>query len=247
MTSMPASRRARAITFAPRSWPSRPGLATSTRIFCSTDIVLHCKQGPLNADRERSRIQQGRRINQSERAFLCTSWLTIFLLHSLDIQTPPQIPASDAAVRFPQLRDFLHLHGLGHLALVVVPLHRYLDTEVACGQHIWPPQREHQKHVCGPNTDAFDLGQMFYDFIVGHLRQTSEVKFATESALGHVAQIRRLLFRQTNRPHLLSSKLRDPFRSEGFTSQRRESLKDRFRSLAIQLLVNNGLSETVKL
>src|SRR5258707_15647593 len=32
MTSMPASRRARAITLAPRSWPSRPGLATSTRI-----------------------------------------------------------------------------------------------------------------------------------------------------------------------------------------------------------------------
>src|SRR3990170_1946958 len=32
MTSMPASRRARAITLAPRSWPSSPGLATSTRM-----------------------------------------------------------------------------------------------------------------------------------------------------------------------------------------------------------------------
>src|SRR5580693_9159616 len=30
---MPASRRARAITLAPRSWPSRPGLAMRTRIF----------------------------------------------------------------------------------------------------------------------------------------------------------------------------------------------------------------------
>src|SRR5215210_4884692 len=30
---MPASRRARAMIFAPRSWPSRPGLATTTRIF----------------------------------------------------------------------------------------------------------------------------------------------------------------------------------------------------------------------
>src|ERR1043166_3586009 len=29
---MPASRRARAMTLAPRSWPSRPGLATSTRM-----------------------------------------------------------------------------------------------------------------------------------------------------------------------------------------------------------------------
>src|SRR5512140_1924482 len=31
MTSKPASRRARATTFAPRSWPSRPGLATRMR------------------------------------------------------------------------------------------------------------------------------------------------------------------------------------------------------------------------
>src|SRR5262245_39955302 len=35
MTSMPASRRARAITLAPRLCPSSPGLATSTRIFFS--------------------------------------------------------------------------------------------------------------------------------------------------------------------------------------------------------------------
>src|SRR5215207_7597308 len=33
MTSMPASRSARAMIFAPRSCPSRPGLATTTRIF----------------------------------------------------------------------------------------------------------------------------------------------------------------------------------------------------------------------
>src|SRR3990167_3572643 len=35
MTSMPASRNARAMTLAPRSCPSRPGLAISTRIFFS--------------------------------------------------------------------------------------------------------------------------------------------------------------------------------------------------------------------
>src|SRR5439155_1970364 len=33
MPSMPASRSARAMIFAPRSWPSSPGLATTTRIF----------------------------------------------------------------------------------------------------------------------------------------------------------------------------------------------------------------------
>src|SRR6185437_3512386 len=33
MTSMPASRKARAMILAPRSWPSSPGLATTTRIL----------------------------------------------------------------------------------------------------------------------------------------------------------------------------------------------------------------------
>src|SRR5438309_502982 len=33
MTSMPASRSARAMTLAPRSWPSSPGFAMTTRIF----------------------------------------------------------------------------------------------------------------------------------------------------------------------------------------------------------------------
>src|SRR4030095_6988663 len=40
MTSMPAARRARAMTLAPRSWPSRPGLAISTRILFSG--ILFC-------------------------------------------------------------------------------------------------------------------------------------------------------------------------------------------------------------
>src|SRR5579884_198852 len=36
MTSMPASRSARAMILAPRSCPSRPGFATTTRIFPAT-------------------------------------------------------------------------------------------------------------------------------------------------------------------------------------------------------------------
>src|SRR5687767_3421068 len=38
---MPASRRAKARTFAPRSWPSRPGLATSTRMGRSRSAIRH--------------------------------------------------------------------------------------------------------------------------------------------------------------------------------------------------------------
>src|ERR1700753_2406826 len=51
MTSMPASRNARAITLAPRSCPSRPGLATSTRIGARSE-------GGMDSGIGRRRISQ---------------------------------------------------------------------------------------------------------------------------------------------------------------------------------------------
>src|SRR5919112_4960796 len=47
MTSIPASRSALAMIFAPLSWPSRPGLATTTRI-------LRFDGAPIGADPTRS-------------------------------------------------------------------------------------------------------------------------------------------------------------------------------------------------
>src|SRR4051812_12230425 len=46
MTSMPASRSARAITFAPRSWPSRPGLAITTRSGRGIAPILPSRRQP---------------------------------------------------------------------------------------------------------------------------------------------------------------------------------------------------------
>src|SRR5215213_7891989 len=40
MTSIPASRRARAMIFAPRSWPSSPGFATTTRILRAASSLM---------------------------------------------------------------------------------------------------------------------------------------------------------------------------------------------------------------
>src|SRR3954470_9554296 len=46
MTSIPASRSARAMILAPRSWPSRPGLATTTRILRFSAMgVVHVTRG----------------------------------------------------------------------------------------------------------------------------------------------------------------------------------------------------------
>src|SRR5215207_7978852 len=66
MTSMPASRSARAMIFAPRSCPSSPGFATTTRILrldsglsaavsvvaCIKRRTLSCRGDPLRAARK---------------------------------------------------------------------------------------------------------------------------------------------------------------------------------------------------
>src|SRR3954467_14432010 len=44
MTSMPASRRARAMIFAPRSWPSRPGFAITTLILRATGRQVYGRE-----------------------------------------------------------------------------------------------------------------------------------------------------------------------------------------------------------
>src|SRR5215216_7244916 len=56
MTSKPASRSARATIFAPRSWPSRPGLATITRSFSGMRGSLANSLG-CNASRRRRRMR----------------------------------------------------------------------------------------------------------------------------------------------------------------------------------------------
>src|SRR5215207_7229369 len=42
---MPASRSALAMIFAPRSWPSRPGLATTTRILGAGEVLIGSAAG----------------------------------------------------------------------------------------------------------------------------------------------------------------------------------------------------------
>src|SRR5437762_3432843 len=159
MTSMPASRSARAITLAPRSCPSSPGLATSTRIFCSVMEsfkhrmsdeggawglrypVCPCLSLPL-IKLTQSQIANCKLEIENRKSYLP--------LHRLHIQTPPQIPARDRPVGFPAFRDFLHLHWFRHLSFAIVFANRRLDAVIACRQYIGTLQREHQEHVCRP-------------------------------------------------------------------------------------------------
>src|SRR5581483_7588865 len=114
---MPASRRARAITFAPRSCPSNPGLATNTRILASSAIAQFNHRRRANAE---VRIQKAELNSRKQpRLYFCilTSDFLLLTFLRLHVQTPPKIPASHAAIRRPAFRDFLHLFRLQRLEL----------------------------------------------------------------------------------------------------------------------------------
>src|SRR6476661_5876463 len=127
---MPASRNALAMTFAPRSCPSSPGLATSTRTLISA-IEHHL----TTEDTEDHRGNQ----KSAHFYFYCYASRR---LNGFDIQTSPQVPASHAAVWLPCARDLLHIFRLRQFAFFVMLSDGHLHAIVAGGQHIRSPQRE---------------------------------------------------------------------------------------------------------
>src|SRR5215210_3993539 len=72
MTSMPASRRARAMIFAPRSCPSRPGLAITTRIFPAIPAVSIGMEKPPEDAAEEARPGIGETMQMKLRVIGCS-------------------------------------------------------------------------------------------------------------------------------------------------------------------------------
>src|SRR3954467_6718724 len=87
MTSMPASRSARAMIFAPRSWPSRPGLATTTRIFFpedgAADIASFATDRPARSALDSTKARPGRARPLADR----------------DLEVHPGVDGADELVR----------------------------------------------------------------------------------------------------------------------------------------------------
>src|SRR5579872_2784583 len=159
MTSIPASRKARAMTFAPRSWPSRPGFATRTRIFRSVIEIIKSQPTPATQ----------RNLNRPGSPF-------VRVLQRLDVEASPQVPARDTAVRRPGLCDFFHDMRLGKFAFHIVLADRSLHAIVPRWKYIGSAQRKHQKHVRRPDSDALHLRQMLDDLFIGHVRQPRKVE-----------------------------------------------------------------------
>src|SRR6266700_1631318 len=187
MTSMPASRRARAITLAPRSWPSRPGLATRTRIFGSAIAGLFKHIGRSS---DRFYIYALPQIPARDAAI----WLPPFgdLLHLIwggqhDFQL----------LWFKLLRFLAVANTSGTIArgpfLEIMLVHGHAYPKVTDRKNVGAAQRKHQEHVSSPDADALHLREMFDDLVVRHFRQSREIQIASISAFGHVKEIRRFL------------------------------------------------------
>src|SRR5690349_21567774 len=99
---MPASRNALAMTFAPRSCPSSPGLATNTRTLMSA--IQH------HLTTEGTEVHRG--------SLKPVRFFTN--LNRFDIQAAPQIPAGHAAVWLPGARNLLHIFRFRQFAFLVV-------------------------------------------------------------------------------------------------------------------------------
>src|SRR5688500_8888264 len=91
MTSMPASRSARAMILAPRSCPSRPGLATTTRILrrdsglsAAVSVVACISREGTSAQR----AARGRRPERSGAEFYRQSALNRLARHQLTVGEP---------------------------------------------------------------------------------------------------------------------------------------------------------------
>src|SRR5260370_42022318 len=78
---MPASRKARAIIFAPRSWPSSPGFAISTRIFFSIIGPYHCASGFAKQGRSVCQTVATARVGDLE--VTVPLWLDMFDEHDI--------------------------------------------------------------------------------------------------------------------------------------------------------------------
>ena len=97
-----------------------------------------------------------------------------------------------------------------------------------------------------PDADPFHLREVLDHFIVGHFRQSGKIQLPALRPFGHVDQIGGLLFRQTHRSHLVRRELQNACGRDGIAGQESKALENRLCRLAVQLLVDDGLGQTVE-
>src|SRR5436189_2088855 len=99
------------------------------------------------------------------------------------VERTPQVETAERAVRAPGLRDALEVRGPGKIVQPVLDLHRPPDAEVAGGDHVRAAEVKHEKHLCRPWSDPFDLDELRDDVLVGEIGQPGEIQAPVVDAL----------------------------------------------------------------
>ena len=107
------------------------------------------------------------------------------------MQGVPHIKAGITAVGPPGVGDRLHAlvqFPPGVLQIVEVD-HDVLDAQITRGEDIGPLKGGHQDHLDGPDTDTFDLCEIFDDGLIGERLIISLRQVPFDKMLGNVLQV----------------------------------------------------------
>src|SRR4051794_3066091 len=97
--------------------------------------------------------------------------------------------------------DRFDFGGLRQFLQAVCFTNGHTDPQIAGGKHVFPPEREDQKHVRRPNADTLYGCEVLDYFGVARGWQLCEIHRSRARMAGQVANILDLLARKTERAH----------------------------------------------
>src|SRR5215510_10455635 len=90
-----------------------------------------------------------------------------------EFEGPPKVPRSGGAVRAPFLSMHEELFRSGQFFPTISQGESFADAIIRRWEDITPAERENQKHLHRPGTDAADGGQPLENFELAHLSDGS--------------------------------------------------------------------------
>ncbi len=160
------------------------------------------------------------------------------------IEAAPEVPAGNRGVRLPGGGDPLHFRGFGQLVKSPGAFHCGADTEVGDRQHVGAAESEHQKHLSGPDADAFDAGQVLDYGGVVEVRKDFKDDGAFPGVFSQFADIESLLGGKAETAHAFGTQPHHSRRRQGFLSGGGvQPGEDNRRDPAAELLVNDGANQ----
>lgn len=138
-------------------------------------------------------------------------WLSRFFA---EFEASPAVPAPESRKGTPGLRDFVAGLPIRQFRQAVEISERCTHAQVLVREYVQAAEAEDEKHLCGPESDAFDPDQLGNHFFIGPSRELRQLDLSIQDLLGQVAQIGGFLWRQACGSHLNRSQPGEIFRGD---------------------------------